>query len=114
LPDQNEDAEKTRIRNLNDLFRVSGRGGRIVSTQGIQALSPVDQAAVFEKVRLFDTFTQANDPHGEHDFGSIQHKGENVFFKIDYYDQSMECGSENPADPTKTVRVMTVMLACEH
>lgn len=114
MPEQNEDDEKTRIRDLNDLFRVSGRGGRIVSTQGIQALSTLDQAAVIEKIRLFDTFTQANDPHGEHDFGSIQHNGEKVFFKIDYYDQSMECGSENPADPTKTLRVMTVMLACEY
>ena len=114
MPEQDEDDEKARIRNLNDSFRVSGQGGRIVSTQGIQQLSPVDQAAVFQKIRFFSAFTQANDPHGEHDFGSIAHGGEKIFFKIDYYNPKLEHHSENPADPTKTVRVMTVMLACEY
>lgn len=114
MPKEADDDEKKRIRDLNDSFRASGQGGRILSTQGIRDLPALDQAAVFEKIRLFDAFTEANDPHGEHDFGSIEHHGEKVFFKIDYYDQSMECHSENPADPTKTVRVMTVMLACEY
>jgi hypothetical protein len=96
LLDQNEADEKTRIRNLNDSFRASGQGGRIVSTQGIQQLSPVDKAAVFGEIRLFDACNQANDPHGEHDFGSIEYGGEKILFKIGYYDQGLEDHSENP------------------
>jgi len=95
LIDQNEDDEKTRIRNLNDSFRASGQGGRIVSTQGIQQLSSVDQAAVFEKIRVFDACTQANDPHGEHEFGSIEYGGEKILFRIGYYDQRLEDHNEN-------------------
>lgn len=32
-------------------------------------------------------------------------------FKIDYYDASMEFGSEDPADLSKKTRVLTIMLA---
>ena len=32
-------------------------------------------------------------------------------FKIDYYDASMKFGSEDPADLSKTTRVLTIMLA---
>ena len=114
MPDSDEIDDKTRIRELNDSFRRTGQGGGIVITAGIHDLSAVDQAAVFQKIRLFDAFTKANDPHEEHDFGAIEHNGEKFFFKIDYYDKNLENHSENPADPTKTTRVITVMLACEY
>jgi hypothetical protein len=34
--------------------------------------------------------------------------------KIDYYDPSMEFGSEDPSDNTKTCRVMTIGLASDY
>jgi hypothetical protein len=77
-------------------------------------LSQRDQSAIREKVELFDDFTKDNDPHGEHDFGAFQHEGERIFWKIDYYAPDMEHGSENPADPKQTVRVLTIMLASEY
>jgi hypothetical protein len=52
-----------------------------------------------------------NDPYGEHDFGSFEVTGHKFFFKIDAYDIDMRFGSEDPADPTKTTRVLTLMLA---
>ena len=55
-----------------------------------------------------------NDPHKEHDFGSFEIAGRKFFFKLDYYDLAMEFGSEDPADPAKTMRVLTIMLAEEY
>ena len=59
-------------------------------------------------------FTTDNDPHREHDFGSFEIEGETYFFKIDYYALDMDGGSEDPADPEKTTRVLTIMRADEY
>ena len=69
---------------------------------------------VIRKVATFSAFTRDNDPHGEHDFGSFELAGRKFFFKLDYYDAAMELGSEDPADPQKTTRVLTIMLASEY
>ena len=104
-----------RICALNDAFRrsLSGGGTRLM-TAGIAALPAPDQAAILAKVMRHDDFTEDNDPHGEHDFGAFDHAGKHVFWKIDCYDSSMEFGSEDPADPAKTTRVLTIMLAEEY
>jgi len=109
------DPTTRRIAELNDLCRKAfGLAGRVFQTEGITALPQRDQSAIREKVELFDSFTEDNDPHGEHDFGAFEHEGERIFWKIDYYAPDMEHGSENPADPKQTVRVLTIMLASEY
>ena len=65
-------------------------------------------------VRGFDTFTENNDPHGEHDFGSIEVEGETVFFKIDYFDRDVVMHSPDASDPSVTTRILTLMLAQEY
>jgi major membrane immunogen (membrane-anchored lipoprotein) len=65
-------------------------------------------------VANFEAFSEDNDPHGEHDFGAVMVDGKRVFFKVDYYDRSKEWLSEDPADPEKTCRVMTILLAEEY
>ena len=101
----------TRITALNDAFRKTAIGGQWYITRGIAALPALEQWAIMEKVRGFDTFTPDNDPYGEHDFGALEHQGQRIFWKIDYYAPGLEGHSEDPADPSKTVRVLTVMLA---
>ena len=104
-----------KIAQLKDTFRKSlGQGGHVYMTLGIQALPLEDQLQVFNLVKTFNDFSESNDPYGEHDFGAFDFKGDRVFWKIDYYDNDLECGSEDPADPEKTVRVMTVMMAYEY
>lgn len=53
-------------------------------------------------------------PPGEHDFGAVEIEGETFFWKIDYYDETMSYLSPDPADPTITNRVMTIMRADEY
>lgn len=103
-----------RIRELNDSFRQTFAGGRVVVTEGVDGLSPEIKAEVLQQVRHHGHFDGDNDPHGEHDYGNFQIAGERFFFKIDYYNLEMEGGSEDPADPAKTARVLTVMKAEEY
>ena len=83
-------------------------------TAGIAALPDDVRARVLKQVAAFDAFTPDNDPHGEHDFGSLEESGHKVFWKIDYYDPTITCGSEHPEDPAQTTRVLTIMLAEEY
>jgi len=104
----------TDITTLNDNFRKTFTGGQVLLTAGIAAMSSEDKANIVSLVQNFDNFNKGNDPYGEHDFGSFDYKGNKIFFKIDYYDLNNEFMSENPADPTVTNRVLTIMTAYEY
>jgi hypothetical protein len=100
---------------LNDLARTAmGVASRLVQTAGVCALPLEDQSAIREKVECFDNFTPDNDPYGERDFGAFDHAGERIFWKIDCYDRTLRAGSEDPSDPKRTIRVLTIMLASEY
>jgi hypothetical protein len=105
---------RARIRQLNDGLRQSLRGGRILITPGVQELGPGAVQVILSAVRSFDAFTGDDDPHDEHDFGSVDIADQRVFWKIDYYDKRLEYGSPDPADPAVTARVITIMLASEY
>jgi hypothetical protein len=105
-------AEK--IRELNDQLRIDGRGGKVVMTSSVQARGAEFIMTALRKLREVDTFTEDTDPYQEHDFGSLEVLGEKLFWKIDYYDTRLEYRSEDPADPTKTTRVLTLMLASDY
>src|SRR5271157_1343051 len=107
-------AKTARIRELNDAFRSTFAGGKVVMTAGVDALPDMVKAAALQNAATFDAFTDDNDPYGEHDFGSFDLCGRKFFWKIEYYDRDMQYGSEDPSDPAKTTRVMTVMLASEY
>jgi hypothetical protein len=104
----------TRIRVLNDNFRSTFIGGEVVMSAGVADLPLGTRAQVVLKVQSFSDFNGDNDPYGEHDFGSFEVAGETFFWKIDYYDARCEFGSEDPADPEKTTRVLTIMFAGEY
>ena len=101
------------IRQLNDDFRTTFRGGRVLMTAGVSELPAETRAAILTAVRSFDKFDADNDPHREHDFGSIEIEGVTYFWKIDYYAPDLRTGAENPALP-ETTRVLTIMRADEY
>ena len=102
------------IARLNDALRQSFVGGRVMVTAGINTLPDRTKASVLTSVRNFGDFNDDNDPHGEHDCALFEVDGHRCMFKIDYYDRTLEFGSEDPGDPAVTTRVLTIMLACEY
>ena len=108
------EAKTDKIRELNDQLRQNFAGGTAVMTPGIAALGAEAVARIVKTVAVFDDFCHANDPHQEHDFGAFDADGQRVFFKIDYFDESLTYHSPDPADPSVTQRVITIMLAEEY
>jgi len=102
------------IRDLNDQFRRSLTGGLLHITRGVIALGGKRQAAILDAVASFDAFSPENDPYGEHDFGALTIAGPRILFKIDYFDRGLRGHSPDPADPSVTTRVLTIMLAEEY
>jgi Protein of unknown function (DUF3768) len=102
------------IRALNDELRRNLPIGHAVMTTGIAALGPDAIARIVKTIAAYDDFCQANDPYGEHDFGSFEADGHTVFFKIDYFDKALTAHSPDASDPSVTERVITIMLAEEH
>jgi hypothetical protein len=111
---ENSEDRTARIRELNDELRCRGAGGKMVVTAGVVALGEVTFGEIVDAVKTFDAFGDRNDPHQEHDFGNFDLCGRSIFWKIDYYDQELERGSDDPANPEKTARVLTIMLAEEY
>jgi Protein of unknown function (DUF3768) len=117
------------IARLNDFARKAmGVACTVFVTPGFRALDAADQHRVRELIETYDAFATDNDPHGERDFGAIYQcadgrwtttclaggEQERVFWKLDYYDPDLKYGSDDPSDPHKTRRVLTIMLAEEY
>lgn len=110
---------------LNDELRqnpTSPGANRVVMSSGVAALIGDTtlfrgfhkRAELLRAVRDFDTFPAGDDPYGERDFGALTFADSRIFWKIDYYDVDLKFGSEDPADPAATTRVLTIYLASEH
>ena len=108
------DTKTVRIRALNDQLRQNFADGMAVMTPGVAALGAEAVERIVKTIALFDDFCQANDPHEEHDFGAFEADGHMIMFKIEYVDQDLSMHSPDPADPSVTQRVITIMLAEEY
>jgi len=108
------DPKTGRIRAPNDELRQHLIGGLAVMTPGVAALGPDAVERIVKTIAVFDDFCHANETHEEHDFGTFEAEGHWILFKIDYYDKTLTGHSPDPADPTVTERVITIMLAAEY
>jgi DNA-directed RNA polymerase subunit RPC12/RpoP len=116
-PQRSEQAQLShpeKIAAFNDQFRRTLSGGKVLMTAGVNELPDMVKAEAFCTIAAFSDFTSGNDPHGERDFGSFELCGRKLFWKIYYYGPDLQSGSEDPSDPAKTMRVMTIMLAEEY
>jgi hypothetical protein len=106
---------KNDIAAINDKFRKDPLpNGKLMLTRGVADKGDEFALKAVDAVKNFNSFAKGNDPYAEHDFGAFELDGEKLFWKIDYYDRSMEFGSADPTDETLTIRVLTVMLAEEY
>jgi hypothetical protein len=121
--EQAEIDRAAKIAEQNDRFRKTWGAdasipGQIVVTPGVANLSVGAQVETMRAVQTFDTFTEDNDPYGDHTFGAfeITAAGEAVklFWKIDLYDTEYTFGSETPEDTAATRRVLTIMQRSEY
>jgi len=91
----------------NDALRKSipfaAPPNKLVLTRGVASLPKQVVAEILQKVRDFDSFDQDCDPYLERDFGSFDHQGLTIFWKIDNY---------NGHDGLELV--MTILLAEEY
>ncbi len=102
------------IKILNDKFRKTLLGGKVMLTRGIYSKGQACINEILQGVKAFNNFNSKNDPYNEHDYGSFEYDGEKIMWKIDYYDRNLRFLSDDTADISKTIRVMTVMLAEEY
>lgn len=109
-----EAQRRTLIRLQNDRFRITFPGGQVMMTTGVKGRGDAFVKGCLDAVRAFDTFNEENDPYGEHDFGVLEIDGQKVYWKIDAYDREMLYGSEDPAVPELTTRVLTFCLPEEY
>ena len=97
------------IASLNDQLRKTGTGGTIIITQSVRRLTGFNAEALAVALANYNGFDAENDPHGGRDFGDLTLFATDLLWKIDYYDLDLKFGSDDPADPSITSRVLTVM-----
>ena len=112
--EEDQEGRTKSIRVLNDSLRKYGWGGQVLITDGIVSLGPDFAKAVLKAVQDFNSFSDENDPHGEHDFGSANVMHRRILWKIDYYDREGTLHSPDPASNKVTLRILTVMLSEEY
>lgn len=107
---------RKRIAHLNDRCRLGlDRTAQTVITRsclaafghGTAAAEAVHQLAILAAIRAIQF---ADDDKTERGRGQIEYEGETVYFVIDAYDVDLRYGSDDPADPSITRRVMTIMM----
>ncbi|MTE01674.1 DUF3768 domain-containing protein [Paracoccus sp. YIM 132242] len=112
--------EILRIRQQNDSFRqgivIGGCPfpGTVVITAGVQDRGEAFVTGACLAVAFDEDFHQGNDPVGDHSFGFVTVRGERLYWKIDYYDAAREYGSDDPSDPARTHRVLTILFPSEY
>lgn len=102
------------IGRLNDRCRQGfDRTAKVMMTSScLAAFTDDGTSALAVQIGIVDALRRCTfDPRDrERNRGEFEFRGQTVYFSIDYYDLAREYGSEDPADPAKTRRVLMMML----
>lgn len=102
------------IAHLNDRARQSlDRHAKVVFminllnkfSDGTHANDIIAQARIMKAMR----HCAFSEDSPERDLSIFEVDGHRIMMKIDYYDTTLEWGSEDPADASKTRRIITIM-----
>ena len=86
MDDQDNAERLQKLARLNDDFRCTLLGRRMLMTAGVAALERRQRLRVMEVIENYSSFTVENDPNGEHDLGFFRIEDQAFFWRIEYYD----------------------------
>lgn len=98
---------RAKIITLNDEFRTTFRGGRVQMTPGVYDLEPRIRGRALSVLACYSKF----DADSEHDWGVFIFAGFAFEWRIEYRQKDGVGVSEDPTDPDKTLRVLTLWAA---
>jgi hypothetical protein len=96
--------DRTKIIELNDQFRTTFTGGRVQMTPGVYELDAQVRGRALQVLSRYTKFTDDS----EHDWGVFIFAGYSFVWHIEYRDKDGTGLSPDPADPERTVRVLTL------
>ena len=96
--------DRARIIELNDRLRTTFRGGRVQMTMGLFELGSQIRGRALCALSQYSRFT----PDDEHDRGVFIFGGFAFEWQIEYRSVDGFGRSPDPADPAKTLRVLTL------
>ncbi|PIE15352.1 MAG: hypothetical protein CSA68_06640 [Rhodobacterales bacterium] len=99
---------------IEDTARPDGLEGKVFVPPGVMANGDDFVRMALPLTAKYSTFQQESDPYGLHEMGVITVFGIRVWWRIDLYDTDYRYGSDAPADPEQTRRVLTVLLPSEY
>jgi hypothetical protein len=95
---------REKIMALNDQLRTSFKGGRVQITKSVYELDDRLRGRALSVLARYDKFH----PDSEHDWGTFIFAGFSFEWRIEYRSKDGTGISPDPADPDKTLRVLTL------
>jgi hypothetical protein len=89
---------------LNDALRTTFKGGRVQITPSVYDLDDRLRGRALSALARYNTFN----PEGEHNYGVFIFAGFAFEWRIEYRATDGRGSSPDPADPDKTLRVLTL------
>jgi hypothetical protein len=97
-------ARRAKIIALNDQLRTTFRGGRVQMTKSVYELDDRLRGRALSVLARYDKFHSES----EHDWGTFIFAGFSFEWRIEYRSKDGMGTSPDPADPDKTLRVLTL------
>jgi hypothetical protein len=95
---------RAKIMALNDQLRISFKGGRVQMTPSVYELDARLRGRALSVLARYNKFH----PDSEHDWGTFIFAGFSFEWRIEYRSKEGAGISPDPADPDKTLRVLTL------